>query len=104
MVWHPHPPANKLRASIKNPLKWVKNLISPTVKCAQKNYLDIVAKLRFRGQESYFLINIEPFADNRGQFGRRMFRYFSRLFEKHALPVYPILLLFITILRHAPGG
>ena len=36
------------------------------------------------------MINIEPFADNRGQFGRRMFRYFSRLFEKHALPVYPI--------------
>ena len=63
------------------------------VTAGEKNVLDIIAKLRFRGQESYFLINIEPFADNRGQFGRRMFRYFARLFEKHTLPVYPILLL-----------
>jgi len=26
---HPNPPANKLRASIKNPLKWVENCLPP---------------------------------------------------------------------------
>ncbi|MGA1132197.1 MAG: four helix bundle protein [Prochlorotrichaceae cyanobacterium] len=32
MVLHLHPPANKLRASIKNPLKWVKNCFPPNRK------------------------------------------------------------------------
>jgi hypothetical protein len=36
---------------------------------------------------------VEPFADDRGEFGRRMFRYFARLWEKYNLPVYPILVL-----------
>ena len=74
-------------------LEFLNQEVFTDVTAGEKNYLDIIAKLRFRGQESYFLINIEPFADNRGQFGRRMFRYFARLFEKHTLPVYPILLL-----------
>ena len=74
-------------------LEFLNQEVFTDVTAGEKNVLDIIAKLRFRGQESYFLINIEPFADNRGQFGRRMFRYFARLFEKHTLPVYPILLL-----------
>ena len=74
-------------------LEFLNQEVFTDVTAGEKNYLDIIAKARFRGQESYFLVNVEPFADNRGQFGRRMFRYFARLFEKHALPVYPILLL-----------
>ena len=74
-------------------LEFLNQEVFTDVTAGEKNYLDIIAKLRFRGQESYFLINVEPFADNRGQFGRRMFRYFARLFEKHTLPIYPILLL-----------
>ena len=53
----------------------------------------MVVKARFQDEESYFLINVEPFADDRGEFGRRMFRYFARLWEKYNLPVYPILVL-----------
>ena len=74
-------------------LEFLNQEVFTEVTAGEKNYLDIIAKLRFRGQESYFLINVKPFADNRGQFGRRMFRYFARLFEKHTLPIYPILLL-----------
>ena len=59
----------------------------------EKHEADLIVKARFQSQESYFLINVEPFADNRGQFGARIFRYFARLWEKYALPVYPILLL-----------
>lgn len=49
-------------------------------------------KAKFRGKDSFFLINVEPYADNRGEVGRKMFQYFARLFEKHQLPVYPIAL------------
>ncbi|XWK87679.1 MAG: DUF4351 domain-containing protein [Phormidium sp.] len=53
---------------------------------------DLVAKVRFRGEESFFLIHTEHQSEARGDFSKRMFRYFARLYEKHALPVYPIAL------------
>ncbi|MCL1474823.1 Rpn family recombination-promoting nuclease/putative transposase [Argonema antarcticum] len=53
---------------------------------------DLVAKARFQGQESFFLIHTEHQSEARGYFSKRMFRYFARLYEKHALPVYPIAL------------
>ena len=51
-----------------------------------------MAKVRFRGEESFFLIHTEHQSEARGDFSKRMFRYFARLYEKHALPVYPIAL------------
>jgi Domain of unknown function (DUF4351)/Putative transposase, YhgA-like len=51
---------------------------------------DLVIKARFRGQESFFLIHVEHQAQPQSDFGRRMFRYFARLYEKEGLPVYPI--------------
>lgn len=51
---------------------------------------DLVAKAKFRNQETYFLIHIEHQAQSQVVFGRRMFRYFAGLFEKEGLPVYPI--------------
>lgn len=53
---------------------------------------DLVAKLRFRGQETFFLVHIENQSYPQTEFGRRMFTYFARLFEKHGLPVYPIVI------------
>jgi hypothetical protein len=51
---------------------------------------DLVAKIKFRNQETFFLIHIESQAQYQAGFSKRMFRYFSRLYEKHDLPVYPI--------------
>ena len=48
--------------------------------------------MQFRSQESFFLIHVENQAKAQTDFGRRMFRYFARLYEKFALPVYPIAL------------
>ncbi|QLE54308.1 DUF4351 domain-containing protein [Nostoc sp. TCL26-01] len=53
---------------------------------------DLVAKIRFRGQETFFLVHIENQSYSQTEFGRRMFTYFARLFEKHGLPVYPIVI------------
>ena len=47
---------------------------------------------QFRGQESFFIIHLEHQGRSEAEFNKRMFRYFARLHEKHALPVYPILI------------
>ena len=53
---------------------------------------DLVARARFRGEEAFFLIHLEHQAQPQAEFGRRMFRYFSRLHELHGLPVYPVVI------------
>ncbi len=53
---------------------------------------DLVVKAQFRGQESFFLIHTEHQARAEANFSQRMFRYFARLYEKFALPVYPVVL------------
>lgn len=51
---------------------------------------DLLAQVQFRGNPSFFLIHVENQASAQPAFGKRMFRYFARLFEKHDYPVYPI--------------
>lgn len=51
---------------------------------------DLVVKAKFRDQATFFLVHVENQAKSQADFGRRMFRYFARLYEKFALPVYPI--------------
>lgn len=51
---------------------------------------DLIVKAKFREQESFFLIHVENQAQQQSDFGKRMFRYFSRLYEKFDLPVYPV--------------
>lgn len=51
---------------------------------------DIVVKARFRGQLSFFLIQVEPQATRRPRFNRRMFFYTAWLDKTFDLPVYPV--------------
>ncbi|BAY25691.1 hypothetical protein NIES2100_54970 [Calothrix sp. NIES-2100] len=53
---------------------------------------DLIVKVKFREQESYFLIHVENQAYKQPDFDKRMFRYFSRLYEKFDLPVYPVVI------------
>jgi hypothetical protein len=60
------------------------------VTSGERHEVDLLAKARFRGRDAFFLIHVE-FQSSAGEdFPRRMFRYFARLFEELALPVYPI--------------
>ena len=54
---------------------------------------DIIAKVRFREREAFFLIHIENQSYKERIFERRMFRYFALLHGKYGLPVYPIAIL-----------
>jgi predicted transposase YdaD len=56
----------------------------------ERHEADVVVRARFRGQDSCFLVHVENQAQSQPEFARRMFRYFARLHEKHALPVYPV--------------
>ncbi|MUL37285.1 DUF4351 domain-containing protein [Gloeocapsopsis dulcis] len=62
------------------------------VTSGERREVDLVAQAKFRGQETFFLIHCEHQSHPAADFGRRMFHYFARLYEKYALPVYPIVL------------
>jgi hypothetical protein len=51
---------------------------------------DMVFKARLKDAESFFLVHVETQAQRHPDFPARMFSYFARLHEKHALKVYPI--------------
>lgn len=54
---------------------------------------DLVVKTRFRETGAFFLIHNENQEEQQSWFGKRMFLYFSFLYWKHQLPVYPIAVL-----------
>ena len=63
----------------------------------EKHEVDIVVRARFRAENgvppapgAFFLVHVENQSSAEPQFGRRLFRYWARLFEKYGLPVYPI--------------
>lgn len=52
--------------------------------------MDVVARGRFRGRQSCFLVHVENQAQKQKNFNVRMFTYFARLHEKYRLPIYPV--------------
>jgi hypothetical protein len=54
--------------------------------------VDLLMRVKFRGEETCFLIHVENQASARSDFPKRMFDYFTRLLEIHQLPVYPVAL------------
>lgn len=70
----------------------------------EKLAVDILAKARFKGRLTCFLIHVEAQASKKGWSGRRMFTYFSAQSNKHELPLYPIALLSWDRPRKAEPG
>lgn len=58
----------------------------------EKREVDLLAKVKFQGEDSFFLIHIENQAYSQAEFNRRMFHYFARLDEKYRLPIYPVVI------------
>jgi hypothetical protein len=54
--------------------------------------VDLVARVRLRGEASFVLVHVEHQARRDPRIGWRLFGYAARLMEEHGLPVYPILL------------
>lgn len=60
------------------------------VTAGEKYETDLLAQVQFQGEPSFFLVHIENQASPQTAFGKRMFRYFARLYEKYDYPIYPI--------------
>ena len=60
------------------------------ITAGDKHYVDILAEVKIRGEDGCILVHIEPQAYRQADFARRMFIYFSRLYEKHQKRVLPI--------------
>jgi Domain of unknown function (DUF4351)/Putative transposase, YhgA-like len=56
----------------------------------EKKEIDLLAQVKFRGENRVFLIHIENQSYTQPEFERRMFHYFARLDEKYQLPIYPV--------------
>ncbi len=62
------------------------------VVAGERHEVDLLVKLRRRGQDSFVLVHVENQAGAAAEFGRRMFRYFARIEARHGLPVFPVAL------------
>jgi predicted transposase YdaD len=60
------------------------------VTSGERHEADLVARVKLRSEEAFFLIHVENQATARPNFARRMFTYFARLHERHGLRVYPV--------------
>lgn len=60
------------------------------VTSGEKKEIDLLAQVRYQGQETYFLIHVENQSYTQAEFAKRMFKYFARLHEKYDLPIYPV--------------
>lgn len=70
----------------------------------EKRIIDLLARVKFREQESYFLFHIEPQSSQQKEFEKRMFFYFGRLHEKYDLPIYPVVIFSYDNPRQAAGN
>src|SRR5881296_1733515 len=76
----------------KKSLVFLDKEIFTDVTSGEKHEVDVVARAKFRGRDSCFLVHLENQAQQQADFNSRMFDYFARLHRKYRLPVYPIAL------------
>ena len=62
------------------------------VTAGERYETDLLVQAQFQGKPSCFLIHVENQAAAQANFGKRMFRYFARLYEKYDLPIYPVVM------------
>jgi hypothetical protein len=74
----------------KRSLVFLDKEVFTDVTSGEKHEVDVVARGRFRGRDSCFLVHVENQAQKQRNFNVRMFTYFARLHEKYRLPVYPV--------------
>jgi len=75
-----------------NSLEFLNQEVFTNVRGRTKRVVDLLVKARFRGQETFFIVHVENQSSADSDFPKRMFHYFSRLHEKHDLPIYPVVI------------
>jgi len=65
--------------------------------------LDIVIEAKLRGEESVLLIHVEPQSYEQKDFHKRMYHYFSLLYNKYKKPIVPIAVFSYDEKRNEPN-
>ncbi|MBH8554337.1 DUF4351 domain-containing protein [Nostocaceae cyanobacterium CENA357] len=73
-------------------IEFIDKEVFTDITAGERYEADLIVKVKFRAQESYFLIHVENQSYKQPSFDKRMFRYFARLYEKFDLPVYPVVI------------
>ena len=76
----------------RSSIKFIDKEVFTDVTAGETYEVDLLIESKFREQSYSFLIHVENQSYNQTDFNKRMFRYFSRLHEKFALPIYPIVI------------
>jgi len=73
-------------------VEFLEKEIFTDVVAGERHEVDLLVKLRRRGEDSCVLVHVESQATAAAEFAQRMFRYFARIEAHHGLPVYPVAL------------
>jgi len=76
----------------RNDIQFLPQEVFNDVTTGEKKEVDLLAQVKYRQQDTYFLIHIENQSYSQSEFTKRMFKYFSRLYEKYDLPIYPVVI------------
>ena len=81
----------KVAASLDpDSLESINQEVFTDVTAGEKHAVDILMKGRVNGEDTHFLIQIENQSSKQTNFSKRMYVYFSRLYEKYDLPVVAV--------------
>ncbi len=75
-----------------NSITFLDKEIFTDVTQGEKYESDLIVQAKFQGKDTYFLIHVEAQSSPDTNFGKRMFTYFARFYEKFSLPIYPIVI------------
>ncbi|MBW4669836.1 MAG: Rpn family recombination-promoting nuclease/putative transposase [Cyanomargarita calcarea GSE-NOS-MK-12-04C] len=76
----------------RNSIQFLPETVLTDVTKGEKKIIDLLAKVKYRKQDTYFLIHVEAQSYTEKVFAKRIFKYFARLHEKYDLPIYPVVI------------
>ncbi len=76
----------------RDSISFLNQEIFTDITSGERREVDLLVQVRFRGQDTCFLIHVENQSYSQAGFERRMFHYFARLDEKYTLPIYPVVI------------
>jgi Putative transposase, YhgA-like len=88
----------------RNSLIGLDKEIFTDITVGETHEVDVLFRAKYENNDTVFLLHVEPQAYYQEEFGKRMFKYFSRLFEKYDLAVYPIALFSYPSPKEAVSG
>ena len=74
----------------REPITFLRQEYFTDIITGERKIIDLLALVRFRGQETCFIIHVENQSSSEANFTRRMFLYFAKLHQEHLLPIYPV--------------